>query len=54
MRAFAKALLDAVEAAIPGRASRPYKRRAVIGLGLELLEAITGLKGLDVLAEGAA
>jgi carbon-monoxide dehydrogenase medium subunit len=51
-RAFSRALLNAVDAAIPGRASRPYKRRAVVGLGLELLEAITQVKGVDAL-EGA-
>jgi carbon-monoxide dehydrogenase medium subunit len=54
VRAFTRALFDAVDAAIPGRASRPYKRRAVIGLGLDLLEAITGVKGLDALEESAA
>jgi hypothetical protein len=54
VRAFSGALLRAVDAAIPGRGSRPYKRRAVVGLGLDLLEAITGVKGLDALEESAA
>jgi len=54
VRAFSGALLRAVDAAIPGRGSRPYKRRAVVGLGLDLLEAITGVKGLDLLMESAA
>ncbi|MGO9773201.1 MAG: FAD binding domain-containing protein [Roseiarcus sp.] len=54
LRAFSGALLSAVDAAIPGRASRLYKRRAVVGLGLDLLEAITGVKGLDALEESAA
>jgi len=32
------ALSQAVDAAIPGRASQPYKRRAIVGLGLDLLQ----------------
>jgi carbon-monoxide dehydrogenase medium subunit len=49
VRAFSQALLSAVDAAIPGRASQPYKRRAVIGLGLELLQRITAIDGLDAI-----
>lgn len=40
------ALLSAVDSAIPGRASQAYKRRAIMGLGLDLLEKLTGRKDL--------
>lgn len=40
------ALLSAVDAAIAGRASQGYKRRAIMGLGLDLLEKFTGRKDL--------
>ena len=46
VNAFLAALLAAVDRAIPGRASQPYKRRAIAGLGLDLLEKITGIAGL--------
>ncbi len=48
-RAFTRALASAVDAAVAGRASQPYKRRAVIGLGLDLLQTITGMNGLDAI-----
>jgi carbon-monoxide dehydrogenase medium subunit len=50
IRAFLAALWQAIDAAIPGRDSRPYKRRAVIGLGFDLLERITGVPALDAIA----
>ncbi len=49
IRAFTRALASAIDAAIAGRASQPYKRRAVIGLGLDLLQTITGMNGLDAI-----
>lgn len=39
---FVEALLAAVDAAIPGRASQAYKRRAIMGVGLDLLAEVTG------------
>jgi carbon-monoxide dehydrogenase medium subunit len=39
---FLDALVEEVDRAIPDRASRPYKRRAIIGLGLDLLAQVTG------------
>jgi len=47
VRAFVEALRDDVDEAILGRESRRYKRRAVMGLGFDLLEKITGVTGLD-------
>jgi carbon-monoxide dehydrogenase medium subunit len=43
---FLEALLAAVDVAIPGRASQPYKRRAIMGLGLDLLAKVTGRREL--------
>lgn len=40
LRAFLDALVCAVERAIPGRASMAYKRKAVVGLGQDLLSAL--------------
>lgn len=40
--AFMGRLADAVDRAIPGRASQGYKRRAIMGAGLDLLESLTG------------
>ncbi|MCP5074843.1 MAG: molybdopterin dehydrogenase [Rhodobacteraceae bacterium] len=37
---FLSALSRAVDAAIPGRHSQPYKRRAITGLGLDLLQQL--------------
>jgi carbon-monoxide dehydrogenase medium subunit len=39
---FDRALVADIEAAIPGRASLGYKRRAVVGLGRDLLARLTG------------
>ncbi len=39
---FLHALTAAVDAAIPGRCSHAYKRRAVVGLGLDLLRGLLG------------
>ncbi len=39
---FLHALTAAVDAAIPGRISRPYKRHAVMGLGLDMLRSLFG------------
>ncbi len=41
---FLRLLADAVDAAIPGRASQAYKRRAVMGLGLDVLHSLFGRK----------
>jgi carbon-monoxide dehydrogenase medium subunit len=41
-RSFAEALVSSVDAAIPGRASQRYKRRALMGLGFDLLQTLTG------------
>lgn len=48
---FLAALADEVDAAIPLRASRAYKRRAVTGLGLDLLARLTGLDPREPLFE---
>jgi len=39
---FLRVLTDAVNTAIPGRASQAYKRHAVMGLGLDLLHSLFG------------
>ncbi len=39
---FLLALVDAVDEAIPGRNSHRYKRHAVLGLGLDLMESLFG------------
>jgi carbon-monoxide dehydrogenase medium subunit len=39
---FLHALTAAVDAAIPGRLSRAYKRHAVMGLGLDLMRSLFG------------
>ncbi len=39
---FLHALGQAVDRAIPGRASQPYKRQAILGLGLDLLGDLFG------------
>jgi carbon-monoxide dehydrogenase medium subunit len=48
---FAAALTAEIDAAIPERASRPYKRRAVTGLALDLVAGVTGLSPRDDLFE---
>jgi len=40
--AFANALSVAVDTAIPDRHSHPYKRQAIIGLGLDLMHRLFG------------
>ena len=42
IRSFVAALLASADAAIPGRASHRYKRRALVGLALDLLQKLTG------------
>ena len=42
IRSYGEALLGSVDAAIPDRASRRYKRRALVGLGLDLMQKLTG------------
>ncbi|MCP4183425.1 MAG: molybdopterin dehydrogenase, partial [Hyphomicrobiales bacterium] len=37
---FLRVLTDAVDTAIPGRASQVYKRRAIMGLGLDMLHSL--------------
>lgn len=37
---FLRALVDAVDGAIPGRLSQSYKRRAVMGVGLDALQGV--------------
>jgi carbon-monoxide dehydrogenase medium subunit len=43
LRAFLEALSAEIDAAIPGRASRGWKRRAIRGLGLDLIARLCGL-----------
>jgi len=43
---FLEALAAAVDAAIPGRPSQAYKRRAIMGVGADLVEQVTGLSDL--------
>ncbi|WP_181181795.1 FAD binding domain-containing protein [Mesorhizobium sp. B1-1-6] len=51
---FISALVAEVDTAIPGRTSRLYKRRAIAGLGLDLIAQAVGLSPLDRLFEDAA
>jgi carbon-monoxide dehydrogenase medium subunit len=53
VRAFLESLVAAVDRAIPGRASQSYKRRAIMGLGLDLLEQVTGIAQTDKAFEDA-
>jgi len=43
-----------VDAAIPGRASRLWKRRAIGGLGLDLVAALAGMSPRDALFDEVA
>jgi CO/xanthine dehydrogenase FAD-binding subunit len=43
LRDFMQALSEEVDAAIPGRASRNWKQRAIRGLGLDLIARLCGL-----------
>ncbi|MCZ8548326.1 FAD binding domain-containing protein [Mesorhizobium qingshengii] len=53
LREFLSALATEVDAAIPGRNSQIYKRRAVAGLGLDLIAQAVGLSPRDRLFEEA-
>lgn len=53
LRDFLSALVVEVDTAIPGRASLPYKRGAVAGLGLDLIARISGVSPRDQLFEEA-
>lgn len=54
LRDFLSALGAEVDAAIPGRNSQIYKRRAAAGLGLDLIAQAVGLSPRDRLFEEAA
>jgi xanthine dehydrogenase FAD-binding subunit len=54
LRDFLSALAAEVDAAIPGRGSQAYKRRAIAGLGLDLVAQAAGLSPRDDLFEEAA
>jgi carbon-monoxide dehydrogenase medium subunit len=54
LRGFISTLVGEVDTAIPGRNSQPYKRRAVAGLGLDLIAQAMGLSPRDRLFEEAA
>ena len=47
LRDFMQALSEEVDAAIPGRASRNWKRQAIRGLGLDLIARLCGLSPRD-------
>lgn len=51
LRGFLSALADEVDAAIPGRSSQAFKRRAIAGLGLDLVAQALGLSPRDQLFE---
>jgi len=53
LRGFLRELRGAVDTAIPGRNSQRYKRRAVMGLGLDLIARIAGLDARDPLFDRA-
>ena len=52
LRGFAQALTGEVDAAIPLRPSRAWKRRAIVGLGFDVIAAITGRDPRDPLFSG--
>lgn len=54
LREFLSALAAEVDAAIPGRNSQAYKRRAIAGLGLDLVAQALGLSAREQLFEDAA
>ncbi|TIO76923.1 MAG: hypothetical protein E5X74_14355 [Mesorhizobium sp.] len=54
LRDFLSALTAEVDAAIPGRGSQTYKRRAIAGLGLDLVAQALGLSPRGQLFEEAA
>ncbi len=53
LRDFMQALSEEVDAAIPGRASRNWKRQAIRGLGLDLIARLCGLSPRDPLFDEA-
>jgi xanthine dehydrogenase FAD-binding subunit len=53
LRDFMSALTAEVDNAIPGRVSQPYKRRAIAGLGLDLIARLAGMSPRDRLFEEA-
>ena len=53
LRGFLSALADEVDAAIPGRSSQAYKRRAIAGLGLDLVAQAVGLSPREQLFQDA-
>jgi carbon-monoxide dehydrogenase medium subunit len=53
LRSFATALAAEIDAAIPGRASLGYKRRAIIGLGFDVVARTAGLSPRDPFFEEA-
>jgi carbon-monoxide dehydrogenase medium subunit len=52
LQGFARALTGEVDAAIPDRPSRAWKRRAIVGLGFDVIAAITGRNPRDPLFSG--
>ena len=53
LRGFLSALADEVDAAIRGRSSQAYKRRAIAGLGLHLVAQAVGLSPREQLFQDA-
>ncbi len=53
LKGFLRVLRDEVDAAIPGRASRIWKRQAIRGLGLDLIARLCGLSPRDPLFDEA-
>lgn len=54
LRDFLSALAGEVDTAIPGRGSLAYKRRAIAGLGLDLVAQAVGLSPREQLFQDAA
>lgn len=54
LEGFSQALQAEVDAAIPGRASRPWKRRAIVGSGFDLIAGLCGHSPRDPLFAGVA
>ena len=53
LRGFIAALADEVDAAIPGRSSQPWKRRAIAGLGVDLIARFSGTSPRERMFEEA-
>ena len=47
---FGRALVAEIDSAIPGRASQGYKRRAILGVGFDLVARLTGRDELGAFA----